>query len=243
MTNNAATPVTASNALTTIILGGETQAQRMTEAQPTLVTMWAGNNDVLGALTNAANPGISAGVTSSANFNSAYDSAAAAIAATGAKALLIGVVDVTNIPYTSTGATIWCLKTGACGAPAAPFPATFIVLTNCAPNAAVVTSFGDSVLVPWSKFVPLIGAAAAGATDTLDCTVDTKVVTPTEYAERRRGVQHPHPGGGRRQPELRLLGSEPDPPRQEAGGSGAALPRHQHHRHRRVSGLRPPLLA
>lgn len=188
MTNNFATPVSASNTLTSLILGGETQAQRMAEAQPTLVTMWAGNNDVLGALTNGSNPGVSAAVTSSASFNSSYDSAAAAIEATGAKALLIGVVDVTNIPYTSTGATIWCLKTGACGAPAAPFPATFVVLTNCAPNAAVPTSFGDSILVPWSTFVPLIGAAAAGATDTLDCTVDTKVVTPTEYAVMRNAV-------------------------------------------------------
>jgi len=188
MTNNLATPVSGSNALTTIILGGETQAQRMIEAQPTLVTMWAGNNDVLGALTNAANPGVSVAVTASGSFNSSYDSAAAAIASTGAKALLIGVVDVTNIPYTSTGAVIWCLKTGNCGAPAAPLPATFVVLNNCAPNAVVATSFGDSILVPWTKFVPLIGAAAAGATDTLDCTVTTKVVTPTEYAVMRNAV-------------------------------------------------------
>ena len=189
MTNNFATPVSASNALTTIILGGETQAQRMTEANPTLVTMWAGNNDVLGALTNSGNPGVSAAVTSSGNFNTAYDAAAAAIANTGAKALLIGVVDVTNIPYTSTGTVIWCLKTGACpGVPAAPFPAGFKVLNNCSPAAVALGGNGDSTLVPWSKFVPLIGAAAAGATDTLDCTVDTKVVTPAEYAVMRNAV-------------------------------------------------------
>lgn len=188
MTNNFATPVSASNTLTSLILGGETQAQRMAEAQPTLVTMWAGNNDVLGALTNAANPGISAAVTSSGSFNSSYDSAAAAVAATGAKALLIGVVDVTNIPYTSSGTVIWCAKTGACGAPAAPLPATFVVLNNCSPAAVSLGGNGDSILVPWSKFVPLIGAAAAGATDTLDCTVDAQVVTPAEFAVMRNAV-------------------------------------------------------
>ena len=188
MTNNAAIPVSASNALTTLILGGETQAQRMTEAQPTLVTMWAGNNDVLAALTNSSNPGVSAAVTSSASFNSSYDSAAAAIAATGAKALLIGVVDVTNIPYTSSGTVIWCLKTGACGSPAAPFPATFVVLNNCSPASAALGGNGDSTLVPWSKFVPLIGAAAAGATDTLDCSIDATVVTPAEFAVMRNAV-------------------------------------------------------
>ena len=102
MTDNLQTP-SASNALTTIILGGKTQAQRMAEGGPTLVTMWAGNNDVLGALTNSANPGVSVAVTSQTNFNAAYDAALDAITATGADALVIGVVDVTNIPYTSSG--------------------------------------------------------------------------------------------------------------------------------------------
>ncbi len=187
MTDNLQTP-SASNALTTIILGGETQAQRMTEGGPTLVTMWAGNNDVLAALTNSANPGVSVAVTSSGNFNTAYDAALDAITATGADALVIGVVDVTAIPYTSTGATIWCLKTGACLIPAAPFPATFTVNNNCAPIAAGLGSVGDSVLVPWSKFVPLIGAAAAGASTTLDCSVDATVVTPAEFAVMRNAV-------------------------------------------------------
>jgi lysophospholipase L1-like esterase len=188
MTSNFASP-TASNALTTIILGGETQAQRMAEGGgPTLVTMWAGNNDVLGALTNSSNPGLPAAITLQANFNTAYDAALDAITATGAEALVVGVVDVTNIPYTSTGTTIWCAKTGLCGVPAAAFPATFTVNNNCAPNAAVPGSKGDSILVPWSTFVPLIGAAAGGAATALDCSVDTKVVIPSEYAALRDAV-------------------------------------------------------
>src|SRR4051794_6211794 len=35
------------NVLTTLILGGETQAQRAAEARPTFVSVWIGNNDVL----------------------------------------------------------------------------------------------------------------------------------------------------------------------------------------------------
>ncbi len=188
ITNNSATPVSASNALTQIILQFATQAERMVEAEPTFVSMWAGNNDVLGALTNSANPGVSAAVTSQVNFDAAYDAAAAQIvASTATGALLVGVVDVSNIPYTSKGTTIWCLKTGACGFPAAAFPAGFTVNNNCAPNAAVPGSKGDSILVPWSKYLPLIAGAAAGPT-TLDCSSDATVVTPAEYAILRNAV-------------------------------------------------------
>jgi lysophospholipase L1-like esterase len=185
MTDNFAVP-TASNTLTSLILGGETQAQRMAEGGPTLVTMWAGNNDVLGALTNASNPGVPAAITSSGAFNTAYDAALDAITATGADALVIGVVDVTNIPYTSQGLVIFCAKNpGVGGCPGtvgtSALPPTFTVNPNCAASL-------DSILVPWSTFVPLIGAAALGATTTLDCSVDTKVVTPTEYAALRNAV-------------------------------------------------------
>lgn len=189
MTDNAASPVSASNALTQIILQFGTQAERMSEADPTFVSMWAGNNDVLGALTNSANPGVSAAVTSQGNFDAAYDAAANAIAgSTATGAILVGVVDVSNIPYTSKGTTIWCLKTGACGIPAAAFPPTFTVNNNCAPNAAVPGMKGDSILVPWSKFLPLIAGAAGGAATSLDCSVDATVVTPAEYAILRNAV-------------------------------------------------------
>jgi hypothetical protein len=39
----------ASNALTTIILGGKTQVQRALDARPTFVSIWIGANDVLQA--------------------------------------------------------------------------------------------------------------------------------------------------------------------------------------------------
>lgn len=188
ITNNNATP-SASNTLTQIILQFGTQAERMQEAQPTFVSMWIGNNDVLGALTNASNPGVPAAITPSGTFDAAYENAAAAIAtSTATGAILIGVVDVTNIPYASSGRVIFCAKNpGVGGCPGtvgtSPLPALFTVNPNCAASL-------DSILVPWSKFVPMIGAAAGGAARTLDCsaTSDTIIVTPTEYAAMRNAV-------------------------------------------------------
>ena len=56
------------NALTTFILGGETQVQRAAEAQPTFVSAWIGNNDVLERVAHREfflrRPAISNGVTS-----------------------------------------------------------------------------------------------------------------------------------------------------------------------------------
>ena len=187
ITNNNATPVSASNTLTQVILQFATQAERMQEAQPTFVSMWIGNNDVLGALTFASNPGFPAAITPAGSFDVAYDDAAGQIdASTATGALLVGVVDVTNIPYASSGRVIFCAKNpGVGGCPGtvgtSPLPATFTVNPNCAASL-------DSILVPWTKFVPLIGAAAAGAARTLDCTVDSMVVTPTEYAAMRNAV-------------------------------------------------------
>ena len=191
MTDNNALPVSASNTLTQVILQFATQAERMTEANPTFVSMWAGNNDVLGALTNASNPGTLLAITPQGSFDAAYDAAANAIAgSTATGAILMGVVDVSNIPYTSKASTIWCLKTGLCGIPAAAFPATFTVDTSCAPGAAVPGAKGDSILVPWTKYLPRIGAAAAGASVTLSCTAafDTVVVRPNEYAALRNAA-------------------------------------------------------
>ena len=104
--SNFGVPVSSSNALTTFFLGGKTQIQRMTEAQPTFVTVWIGNNDVLGSLTSSANPGNPALVTPLNTFTAQYDSVLDAIEATGARAALVTVGDVSVIPYASKGASL-----------------------------------------------------------------------------------------------------------------------------------------
>ncbi len=187
--NNFGVPVSASNALTTFILGGKTQVERMTEGRPTFVSVWIGNNDVLASLTSLTNPGTPLAVTPLSVFQSQYDSITDAVAATGARALLLSVADVSEIPYASTGTTYWCIKNQpACGVLPAQFPPTFTVDNNCAPAAAVPGAKGDSTLVPWPLWIPRLQAALGGAPQNLDCSVDSLVVTAAEFATLRTAV-------------------------------------------------------
>lgn len=94
----------SSNLLTTLVLGGKTQAQRALDADPTFASIWIGNNDVLGAavrgvLTPNAAVG-SPGVTPVDVFNQRFDAITTELIA-GAPELegvLIGVVQVANAP-------------------------------------------------------------------------------------------------------------------------------------------------
>jgi lysophospholipase L1-like esterase len=178
--SNFGVPASSSNALTTFFLGGRTQIERMQQAQPTFVTVWAGNNDVLGSLTSSTNPGNPALITPLDLFTAQYDSILDAIEATGAKAALISVADVTVIPYASRAAIWYCLKNGGCPA---PLPAqnpllagipTFTVNVNCAPPG------GLGVLVPWTIGFTKVSTALTGTPTTIDCTVDNEVVTGAE---------------------------------------------------------------
>ena len=174
-------PTSNANPLTTFILGGKTQVQAMIDADPTFVSVWIGNNDVLGALTSLTNPGDPAEITPQATFEQSYGAILDAIDATGAKGILLSVANVAVIPYASGGATYWCLKTGLCpGVPMGPFPPNFTVDVSCAPSAAVPSSQGENILVPWPIGITKLLTAAQGLPQTLDCTVDTDVVTPTE---------------------------------------------------------------
>ncbi len=182
-------PASSPNALTSFILGGRSQVAAMRAAQPTYVSIWLGNQDLLGALTNAANYGSSTLVTPVAAFQAAYTEILDSIAATGAKAALLAVVDVTTIPFTSSGATYWCLKTGLCpGVPAGGFPSSFTVNNNCAPGAAIPGAKGDSILVPFSVGVPKLAAATPTSPQSLDCSIDNQVVSAAEYKVLRDAV-------------------------------------------------------
>ena len=107
-----ATSTSASNALTTFILGGKTQVQRALDAQPTFVTSWFGGNDVIqaaytGLLT--ATPGISIGIRSTpAQFQANYDLLLKQLTdgAPGLKGVLIGVPKVSSLPLMTLGSTI-----------------------------------------------------------------------------------------------------------------------------------------
>jgi len=167
------------NALTTFFLGGLTQAQMMARAQPTFVSVWIGNNDVLGAATSATNGGDTTKITPIASFQTRATAAFDAIAAVAPRgAVVIGVANVTLIPFFSRGSTYWAIKNGL--VPGAAFPPTMTVDNNCAPGA-VPGGRGDSTLVPFPYGALLLGTAQAGGPATLSCS-DTvpRVVVPAE---------------------------------------------------------------
>src|SRR5947207_5786324 len=178
--SNFPTPGTNSNALTLLMLGGRTQTQAMMAAHPTFVSVWLGNNDVLGSVLSAANSGDSTLITPVATFQADYQDVVDSVAASGAAAILIGVANVTEIPFVSQGATYWAIKNGL--VPGSAFPPAFTVSDNCAPIATGIPGArGDSTLVPFPYGAALLGAAALGAPRNLDC-ADTvvAVVVPRE---------------------------------------------------------------
>jgi hypothetical protein len=136
---------------------------------------------VLGAATSSPNGGDSTKITSVANFQARYGAMLDTVqAARPEGVLLIGVANVTAIPFFSLGRTYWAIKNGL--VPGAAFPAAFTVSSNCAPIATGIPGArGDSVLVPFPYGAALLGAAQAGAPRNLDCLDSVAaVVVPSE---------------------------------------------------------------
>ncbi|HEY9421548.1 MAG TPA: SGNH/GDSL hydrolase family protein, partial [Thermoanaerobaculia bacterium] len=80
---------------------GFTQLQQGLSLQPTLVTLWIGNNDVLAAATSGR---VIEGVTITpvAQFEADFRSVAGAIAQTGAEMAIANIPNVTSIPFVTT---------------------------------------------------------------------------------------------------------------------------------------------
>jgi phospholipase/lecithinase/hemolysin len=167
-------PASNANQLTQFMLGGLTQIQMLQRVDPTFVSVWLGNNDVLGSATNSSDAGNPALVTPPATFAERYDGVLDAIQATSpGGVILIGVPNVTVIPYFSLGQVYFALK----NQPSSPFPPTFTVGPNCAPSS--LGGKGDSVLVPFPFGGTLLAQAALGNAVTLSCT-EAQTVQPSE---------------------------------------------------------------
>jgi len=171
---NGPAPGTHSNPLTQLALGGRTQLQAMMAAQPTFVTVWIGNNDLI----QAAFANDTLLITDTTAFKTQYRRVLDSIQAVGAKALLIGVgagtFPATIPPYWSRGSTYYGLFLSGAFA-----PAPFTVLANCAPPR------GDSVFVPFPYGLGLIGTAKTGTATTLDCTAP-QTIQPASTAKYAR---------------------------------------------------------
>src|SRR5215213_3764417 len=135
----------ASNALTTIILGGKTQVQRALDARPTFVSIWIGANDVLqaaytGILTPT--PGVSNGIVSTqTQFQTNYDLMIKQLldSMPNLKGVLIGVPLASSIPLMSSGALI--AASPAVQAALAQITGKPVVVNpNCVGSTALITT-------------------------------------------------------------------------------------------------------
>ena len=169
-------PITPINPLVELILGGRTQVELMTAARPTFVSVWIGNNDLLIPAGDPANAGDTTKLTPLAAYKADYRSILDAIEAVDAKAILIGVVNVTAIPFFAQGQTYFGIKNTTTN-----FPTNFLVANNCGPRGFAGVGVGDSVLVPFPYGLGLIGLAQADPANnyTLDCSVP-QVIVPRE---------------------------------------------------------------
>jgi hypothetical protein len=133
------------NALTTFILGGETQVQRAAEAQPTFVSAWIGNNDVLNASLSGilpATPGISNGVTSIGTFTTNYKNLVKALRAIPSikGGVLLGVVNTINVPILFRAALLNIPQVKA-AFDAAAGTTTTLDPTTCSPATTSLINF------------------------------------------------------------------------------------------------------
>ena len=121
-------PDASPNPLTQFILGGRTQIEAALDRNPSFVTAWIGNNDVLAA----ANAGAPALATSTADFAQRYNQMVTRLSndAPVQGAVLVGVADITAVPGLLPGQ----FYLGLAQQRADQLPDNFSVAQNCAPN-------------------------------------------------------------------------------------------------------------
>ena len=168
----------ASNALTTFILGGKTQVQKAIQADPTFVTIWIGNNDVLQpALSGLYQPIVS----TQTQFQTAYDAMISELQA-GAPDLkggvLIGVAKAQYLPSFTTGALLFATP-AAQGAINAATGKTVVIDASCNGSTSLINIVS---LIPAIKAGthPAVIACAKGIYPAP--VGDVYVLDPTEQA-------------------------------------------------------------
>jgi len=175
------------NALTTFFLGGRTQWRMMARNIPSFISVWIGNNDVLGAATNTTDAGDPQHVTPPATFAARYAEMMDSVDRVNPLGgVLIGVANVVapanyaglpptqpaanGVPYFAYGSTYFVLDQ------AAQIPGPFTADVGCAPPR------GDSVLVPF----PFGGALIQGG-GTLTC-LEAETIQPAELTNLTNAV-------------------------------------------------------
>jgi hypothetical protein len=147
----------ASNALTTFVLGGETQVRKALDARPTFVTIWIGNNDVLQpALSGLYQPIVS----TQAQFQTAYDAMIGQLLA-GApdlKGVLIGVAKAQYLPSFTTGALLFATP-AAQGAINAATGKTVLIDASCNGSPSLINVVSIIQAIRGGTHPPVIACA------------------------------------------------------------------------------------
>jgi hypothetical protein len=179
----------------TFLLGGHTPLEAARPVQPTFVTAWLGNNDVLGAILDEANPGDPAQVTAPADFAASYAEFMDSLDAFGTiqGGLLIGAVHAAAAPYLTQG-RVW--KGFELQYDAATSPLNALDVTNACLTFQAIPGTSDTAWtsVPFAVGGPALGLAQARVdsvlggdlapgdleTVVIDCADDTQAVTAAE---------------------------------------------------------------
>lgn len=181
-------PAASPNELTTLLLGGRTQMETVREVEPTFVSAWIGNGEILGA----ALQGNASLATDPETFASRYQAIVEDLGELEAEGgVLVGVGDVRFIPHLSPGAAYFQVhQDGSLSAAVAAifgpeaqasFDANFDVADTCAPEAA--GGVGESTLVPFEWGFGLVQQAIQGQPATLDCAADPSVLSAEEIGQ------------------------------------------------------------
>jgi len=174
-TVDALTRTTDQGGLHDIILRGlGTQVQQASALRPTAITLWIGNNDVLGAaLRGRAVDGLT--LTPTATFRTVYGQIVSALKGTGAFIVAANLPDVTAIPFVTTIKPY--VTNPSTGVPVLVSGQRVPLLgaTGPLPSNALVTLAASSLLAQGIGIPSSLGGTGVGLPDEV-------VLDPTEIA-------------------------------------------------------------
>jgi lysophospholipase L1-like esterase len=181
---------TASNILTSLFLGGQTQVEKALDADPTFASIWIGNNDVLGYAVGDGRTATLAAMTSVAQFQTNYNAMLDQLTAgaPGLEGVLVGVVNVTSAPIMFPAAALSnaTFKAGFDALAGTPTTIDPSCLSGAAGANSVINTFMAfqiRTVGAAGGFPPIVACVPGGASGTLPAPVgDILVLDPTEQA-------------------------------------------------------------
>ena len=137
-----------------------TQIQQATVLDPSLVTLWIGNNDVLGFATSGGTS--PSAPTDVPTFTALYNLAAGALANLNANVVVANLPDVTTIPFFTTVGPTMALSIpwgtlAALGAPGVIYQQHGQTIGTGVADSLTLLTGGVMVTLPGGSYAPLIG--------------------------------------------------------------------------------------